>query len=104
MYSSWFPDYDLEVRKDMRTLADAYLAEHPADDDALATAVSLEAEGFEFRFNRWQYHVACLTVTVRLSGPDVGLWIETPSLMTKLVDAIPTNRHVRRLISALEGK
>ena len=42
VYPSWFPDYDMEVRKDVRTLADAYLADQYGVlvnfDDATSTA------------------------------------------------------------------
>ena len=108
VYPSWFPDYDMEVRKDVRTLADAYLAEHPPDDDEPVTKEWLAAKGAIFH-DVWRFYLPACELHVSFS-PTGGMWLARLNQEDEryeylnISDSVPTKRQVRRLVSALEGK
>jgi len=108
VYPSWFPDYDMESRKDSHTLAEAYLAEHPADDDEPVTKEWLAAKGAIFH-DVWRFYLPACELHVSFS-PTGGMWLARLNQEDEryeylnISDSVPTKRQVRRLVSALEGK
>lgn len=95
---------------DRRVLADAYLAEHPADDAAPVTAGWLESMGFQVKGGWWQlrcgdYEVYCYTSPSRPSG--FVFKYESHDCLddgdgAAILPDLPTRGDVRRLLAALK--
>lgn len=104
VYPSWFPDYDMESRKDSHTLAEAYLAEHPADDDEPIDDAFAKAVG-QCRFPNG---LTVELIYLEYQSTNESEWVvvaedwEGESVL--LIKDAKTKGQVRRLIVALEGK